>query len=354
MCLELQSLGLYILASLKRYSFYSTEAGIKYFVLGSIASCFLLLGISLVYGFLGTTNFVDLIFFKDIYIYQEYFFILQIGFFFICFAFIFKLGGFPFHFWVPDIYVGVPSVITAFFSILPKFVLISIFFRVCGLLSSIYLSWLSIFIITGLFSIGFGVLGAFFQVSLKRLMAFGAVNHIGFIFVSLSLNSIEGFSSSFFYILVYMFLSLGFFFCFLHMRFFESNTLIKSIYELNSVYVVYPVFGSMFSLLFFSFAGIPPLVGFFSKFYILLGLVNEMAIFLSFFIILFSLISAFYYIRLIKISFFEKAFFYPFFKPIEKNSAYILAFITSLNTFFLVFLGPFFIFCQNVILLWLL
>ena len=344
LAIELQSLSLYILASLKKNSNFSTEAGLKYFILGSLASCILLFGISLIYGFSGIIFFDDLAHLNIVlFNFVEYSFFngLILGLLLLSVGLFFKIGAAPFHVWIPDVYEGVPLLVTAIFAIIPKIVIINfilLFFS--SFFSSFFFFWHKWFIFLSFFSFIVGTFGALYQIKIKRLLAYSAISHVGFLCLGLSLNTVEGFQSVFFYILIYVLLSILFFTIIFCLKRYNNNTRIYNILDLQNLFKVNPFFSLIFCLTLFSIAGIPPLMGFFSKFFIFLASIKESFYFISLFSLFLSVVSSFYYIRLIKLIFFEKNSSWIFLTPFSKNFSLILIFLTFLNLFF--FLYPVF------------
>ena len=343
--LELQSLSFYILASFKRNSNFSTEAGLKYFILGSLASCLILFGVSIIYGFTGITCFDDFIVLNNLIKDPFYFFIFDkelngffIGLLLVFIGLLFKLGAGPFHFWVPDVYEGVPLIVTTFFAIVPKIVITSfilIFF--CSYFYSFEIFWHQWFIFTSIFSFFIGSLGAIYQVKIKRLLAYSAIGHVGFLSLGLSLNTVEGFQGIILYLMIYVSLSVITFSLFLSLRRFNNNLKFKNILDLKNLFKINPLFSFFFCLTFFSIAGIPPLMGFFSKFYIFLASLKEGFFFITLFSLFLSVVSSFYYIRLIKLVFFEKTNSWTFLKPLNKINSFLIVFLSFFNLFFFVY-----------------
>ena len=207
LALELQSLSLYILASYKQYSNYSTEAGIKYFILGAVSSGLILFGISLLYGLTGLTNFIDINLFF-IYSFYNLDYIIYGGLItsliLILSGFFFKIGSFPFHIWLPDVYEGVSTITTAFFSLVPKIAILGLLSRFSYIiLNSFYFNWSLLFIICGLLSLIIGTLGALAQTKIKRLLAYSAISHTGFLLLALSSFNLNGINSFLIYLLIY-------------------------------------------------------------------------------------------------------------------------------------------------------
>lgn len=311
--LEFLSLAFYILASIKRNSEFSTEAGLKYFILGAFSSAFLLFGFTLVYSFTGLTNIQDLTTFfigyslNSINIFDKG---LSLGIFFILTSFLFKLGAAPFHYWLPDVYEGSTTSITAFFAILPKITILSLLLRfvfiVLGdfMYNGIYLFLL----ITTLLSSLIGTAGAFLQNKWKRFIAFSSISHVSFFLLNLCSLNFENINYLIFYIIIYLVMSISFFSFFHSFKFLEFPNLMNPRFfdSLNSLNLMNPTLTIVFAFILFSFAGIPPFAGFFSKFFVLYSVIQSNLFFLVFFILLLNCVGTFYYINLIKKSYFTK------------------------------------------------
>jgi NADH-quinone oxidoreductase subunit N len=332
--LELSSLGLYILASYNKYSNLSVEAGIKYFILGAIASGILLLGIILIYGFTGFLNYMDIAQ-LSIYILKNlnniYTNGLFLGLSLVFIALLFKLTIAPFHIWAPDIYKGSPLISVVFFAILPKIAILALFINL--FLLNLDIIYLEINLINYYFVIISWLVGstlAIYQTNLKRLLAYSSIVHMGFLLLSLTLFSIN---SVIFYQLIYIILLLNIFVVLLNLK--NSNLKeISTIYELINLYKLNPYIAVNLSFIFFSFAGIPPLLGFFGKFFILkLVFFNEGLFFVLFLGLFFSIISSFYYLRIIKLIFIEFNVKLINFLPINKLSAWLISFTLFINIF---------------------
>lgn len=306
--IELQSLSLYVLAASKKNTITSLESGLKYFVLGAFSSGIILLGMSFIYGASGMTNFNDIKYFilETGLLEQNIFYIYLIGFTFVVVGLFFKLPAAPFHSWAPDVYTGAPTAVTAFFSIIPK---IAIFTVLIKLLYITFFNfsdyWSSYLIVCSLFSFVIGSMGALYNINLKRLMVYGTINHIGFILLALSTVSVEGVQASLFYITIYLILNLNFFSITLSLRNSNNFRVLQNITDFSSLFYKQPILSVLLILNLFSMAGIPPLSGFFSKFYVLYCSMNSDMIFISMFAVTISVVSCFYYIRMVKTSLFE-------------------------------------------------
>ena len=314
LALELQSLPLYLLAAMNKKSARSAESGVKYFILGSTASGLLLLGISLFYGFSGTTNF-DAAF----HIYQQHPVppAVVLGFILILIAMFFKISAAPFHMWTPDVYQGASSVVTTFFATSAKFSAALIFVRLFLDVSTGFVGIEQVLILVALTSLTVGSLGAIMQRNIKRLLAYSSIGHIGFVILGLSAISLEGIKSCVIYMTIYAFLSIGTF-GFLNLIFGIKNSKnageddisdekIFNISSFKGLAKTNPFLAAIFTILMFSTAGIPPMAGFFAKFYVISAIVKSGYITTAIIAILFSVISAFYYLRIVKIMYFEPA-----------------------------------------------
>lgn len=371
LAIELQSLSFYILAALKKESTFSTEAGLKYFILGAIGSSFLLLGMCFIYQVSGLTVFTELrTFVITLYSFENFIFIdilfghldnmldfnffvqsnqmqsiirffsfFLFGLFLLLSGIFFKLGVFPFHSWVPDVYEGVPTNITAIFAILPKIAIFTIFLKiyyqfydyVCDLL----LGGKSFLLVLFFFTIVIGSLGAIYQTKIKRLLAYSAISHVGFLGIASILGTMSGLFSFFFYILVYILLNLSFFGMYISMRYIHNNLELKKISDLQNLAELYPGLSFCLAINLFSIAGVPPLLGFFSKFYIFVSLFENRFYLFGIFTILISVLSSFYYIRLIKTMYFSKFEKNYSLLPFSKADSLIFSFFCFFNIFFI-------------------
>nr|YP_010925355.1 NADH dehydrogenase subunit 2 [Neoporphyra dentata]WKD83561.1 NADH dehydrogenase subunit 2 [Neoporphyra dentata] len=328
--IEFQSIAFYILASFKRTSEFSTEAGLKYFVLGAFSSALLLLGISLLYGITGLTNFGDLSkFFLSVS--TENFVFINITLFSIVLievALLFKISAAPFHMWSPDVYEGAPTNVTSFFGVLPKLALVSLMFRI------IFLNFPSLFaqlnftlIICAILSLVIGTFGALMQAKWKRFIAYSTISHVGFILAGFSTLEFNGAFSALFYILVYVLTSLTIFSILLSFRCWSYPTTYQLRYltDIVSLVIINPILASSLVIILFSMAGIPPFPGFFAKAFVLLSLLQEQLIGFAIIAVSLSCVSCFYYIRLIQIMYFSHVKTILIFYPIEKEKAIVLS-----------------------------
>ena len=300
--LELQSLALYILVSFSKEDFNSSEAGVKYFVIGSLSTCIFLFGASLIYGLVGSTNFSEISQFMS----DQYSVPLLpiVGLIFILVSLSLKISAAPFHMWTPDVYQGAPSIVTAFLSTAPKIAIFGVLIRVLVYpFGEIIVDWGKILVILSIFSMLIGSLGALKQDDLKRLMAYSTINHVGFILMGLVPGSEDGVTAICIYLIIYITMNLGVFLFILNMRRDQLN--VTKIKDLSGLYKTEPLIAGCLAVLFFSMAGIPPLAGFVGKLLILNIVIDNNLFFLAIIAVISSVISAFYYIRLVKSMFFD-------------------------------------------------
>jgi len=317
--LELQSLSFYILATLRRDSAFSAEAGLKYFILGVFSTGLLLFGISLIYGVAGTTNFENLSkLFMNMDLFESYNILniinfdvndrLVLGMVFLMIGFFFKLAVVPFHMWAPDVYEGSPTPVSLFFALLPKLSLIGLFIRIFFFIFyDLVLIWQYICLIGSLASIIVGTFAALRQYKIKRFLAYSGISHIGFLLLGFSTGSIEGLQSLIFYLLIYFVMTLNIWTVVLSLevRHNNKNVPLKYITDLQGLGKSNKLLGATFLVTLFSMGGIPPLAGFFAKVSVLFSAMEMSLNYMVVIAILFSIISTFYYIRFIKIIFFD-------------------------------------------------
>jgi NADH-quinone oxidoreductase subunit N len=300
MGLELQSLALYVLATFNRDQLKSSEAGLKYFVLSALSSGLLLYGCSLIYGFTGSTNF-NLI--ANQLNSNEY--ALTFGIVFILVGLAFKISAVPFHMWAPDVYEGSPTTVTLFFTMVPKIAALTVFIRFLYVpFLNLIDQWQMILIFLSISSMLFGAIAAIGQTNIKRLIAYSSIGHVGYVLAGLATGSNEGIQSSIIYITIYILMNLGFFSCLLMMK--RNNEYYENIYDLSGLSKNHPLLSLSLLLILFSLAGIPPLAGFFAKFYIFKSVLEQSMYFLAIVGLLSTVIAAFYYLRIIKIIYFDK------------------------------------------------
>lgn len=347
--IELQSLLFYILASFKRTSEFSVEAGLKYFILGAFSSALLLFGISLIYGLTGLTNLGDLAkIFSDATISNYHFFNgVSGGLILILISLLFKLSAAPFHMWSPDVYEGSPTSITAFFSIVPKLAVLTLIYRILVFSFYDFLdTWYLIVLICVLLSILIGVFSAFSQAKWKRFLAYSSINHVGFFLLPLLLGNKDSIFGSIFYVCVYMITMLNVFSTIFCLRFYTYSQHHQTRYleNISGLSKTNPIISLFFTLTLFSMAGIPPLIGFFSKVFVLLPGLQMKALGVSIYAVIASCIACFYYIKLIKMMYFSDCSYWSILNPIGKSKSIILVlsfFFVSLSCYDIEFLSLF-------------
>ena len=299
MGLELQSLSLYVLASFNRDNYRSSEAGLKYFVLSALSSGLLLYGCSLIYGFSGSTNF-DLIAQNINQLNTGSIF----GIVFILVGLAFKVSAVPFHMWAPDVYEGSPTSVTAFFAIVPKVAALTVFIRFLYVpFINLVDQWQMIIIFISLASMILGAVAAIGQTNLKRLMAYSAIGHMGYALAGLATGSNEGIQSTVIYLSIYLIMNLGIFSCIFMMK--RKDIFYEDIQDLSGLSKNHPIISICLLLLLFSLAGIPPLAGFFAKFYVFMAVIKVEMYTLAIIGLITTVISAFYYLRIIKTIYFD-------------------------------------------------
>tara|TARA_Y100000591_G_scaffold325211_1_gene345828 strand:+ start:2984 stop:4396 length:1413 start_codon:yes stop_codon:yes gene_type:complete len=298
--LELQSLALYVLASFNRDNVLSSESGLKYFVLSALSSGLLLYGCSLVYGFSGSTNFTYI---SNTPTNIEYGIIF--GLVFIIVGLAFKISAVPFHMWAPDVYQGSPTSVTLFFAALPKVAALTVFIRFLYTpFINLIDQWQTILVFISVASMIFGAVAAIGQSNLKRLIAYSSISHMGYALAGLASGSNQGIQSSIMYISIYLVMTLAFFSCLFMLR--KKNIFYEKIEDLSGLSINHPILSISFLVVLFSLAGIPPLAGFFAKFYIFMAVIEQSMYFLAIVGLLSTVVAAFYYLRLIKIIYFDK------------------------------------------------
>ena len=304
LAIELQSLPLYVLASFKRDSVNSGEAGIKYFVLGALSSSLFLFGSSLVYGFTGSVEFFDIS--KSIGA-SEINTGIVVGIVFILSGLIFKISAVPFHMWTPDVYEGSATPVTAFFSTAPKMAAMCMLVNILyGPFSGAFESWQQIIIFVSIASMALGSFVAIKQTNIRRLLAYSSIAHMGFALIALtSPLSSSAVQSLLIYMLIYVVTNLGVFACIISLETSEGETISK-IDDLSGLSRRYPFIAFSMTMLMFSFAGIPPLAGFFGKYLIFRTAIENGLISLALFGLIISVVAAYYYIRIIKIMYFDE------------------------------------------------
>jgi NADH-quinone oxidoreductase subunit N len=301
--LELQSLSLYVIAAFNRDNARSTEAGLKYFVLGALSSGMLLYGASLVYGFAGTTNFETLA--SLLKAVGTPGLGLTVGLVFIIAGLAFKISAVPFHMWTPDVYEGAPTPVTAFFAAAPKIAAVALFVRtLVGPFADLLAQWQQIIIFIAVASMLLGGFAAIWQSNIKRLMAYSSIGHVGYALVGLAAGTEAGVASIGIYMAIYVVMNIGTFCCILCMR--QYGRMVEGIDDLAGLSRTQPMLAAAFAIFMFSMAGIPPLAGFFAKLYVFLAAVDAGLYVLAVIGLLTSVVSAYYYLRIIKLMYFDE------------------------------------------------
>jgi NADH-quinone oxidoreductase subunit N len=337
MGIELQSLALYVIASFQRDSLRSTEAGLKYFVLGALSSGMLLYGCSLIYGFTGATGFTAI---AAAIQGQEHAGIgLIVGIVFLCAGLAFKVSAVPFHMWTPDVYEGAPTPVTAFFAVAPKIAGLALFMRALIVpFLAISDDWQQIIVVISVASMLLGAFAAIWQDNIKRLMAYSSIGHVGYALIGLAAGSAEGVRGVLVYLVIYMAMNVGTFACILSMR--RRSGMVEGISDLAGLSKRNPLMALALAVFMFSMAGIPPLGGFFGKFYIFIAAVNAELYTLAVIGVLASVVGAFYYLRIIKVMYFDEPG-EPFESPMSVELRAIIGVCGVFVTFFAFYTAPF-------------
>ncbi len=300
--LELQSLSLYVLAAINRDSVRSTEAGLKYFVLGALSSGMLLYGASLIYGFTGHTGFEGI----ATALGPDRSIGVIFGIVFLMAGLAFKISAVPFHMWTPDVYEGAPTPVTAFFAAAPKVAAMALLVRVVmDALAPVTVDWQQIIVFISIASMALGAFAAIGQRNIKRLMAYSSIGHMGYALVGLAAGTEAGVTGVVLYMLIYMVMNLGAFACILAMR--QPDGMVEEISDLAGLNSRHPVIALFLTILLFSLAGIPPLAGFFAKYFVFIAAIEAELYALAIIGVLASVVGAFYYLRIIKIMWFDEA-----------------------------------------------
>jgi NADH-quinone oxidoreductase subunit N len=297
--LELQSLSLYILASIDRDNLKSSESGIKYFILSALSSGLLLYGCSLLYGFTGSTNF-DLIANELNKENTGAVFAMV----FILVGLAFKVSAVPFHMWTPDVYEGAPTSITSYFAVVPKVAGLAVLIKFMSIpFSNILSEWQTIIIFLSIASMILGAIAAIGQKNIKRLLAYSSIGHIGYALAGVATGNISGYQSAIVYISIYVVMNIGIFSCLYLLK--KDGEYKENISDLSGVSKKHPLLAISFLIILFSLAGIPPLGGFFAKFYVFSSVIEQKMFALAIIGLLTTVISAFYYLKIIKIIYFD-------------------------------------------------
>jgi NADH-quinone oxidoreductase subunit N len=303
--LELQSLALYVLAAIRRDDVRSSEAGLKYFVLGALSSGMLLYGASLLYGITGTTSFAGLAIAAQAPGAGSSFGLI-VGLVFLLVGLAFKISAVPFHMWTPDVYEGAPTPVTAFFAAAPKLAALALLARVLyGAFPGLETQWRQIVVFLAIASMLLGAFAAIGQTNIKRLMAYSSIGHVGFALVGVAAADQAGLQGLLIYLAIYLVMTLGSFACILTMR--REGGMVEDISELGGFAETNLPVAFVLAMLLFSLAGVPPLAGFFAKFYVFAAAVKAGLYPLAIIGVLSSVVGAFYYLRIVKVMFFDEA-----------------------------------------------
>jgi NADH-quinone oxidoreductase subunit N len=301
--LELMSLALYVVAAFSRDNLRSTEAGLKYFVLGALSSGMMLYGMSLVYGFTGNTGFDEI---ATVLSSEERGLGLIFGMVFILAGACFKISAVPFHMWTPDVYEGAPTPVTAFFASAPKVSAMAILVRVVSeAFLPILADWRQIIVFVAIASMLLGSFAAIGQKNIKRLMAYSSIGHMGYALVGLSAGTETGVSGVVLYMTIYMVMTLGTFACIMAMRR-EDGTYVETVEDLAGLSSTKPFMALVLTALMFSMAGIPPLAGFFAKYFVFVAAIEAKLYALAIIGVLSSVVGAYYYLRIVKLMWFDE------------------------------------------------
>ena len=327
LAIELQSLPLYVLASFNKSDIYSSESGVKYFILGALSSGLFLYGASLIYGFTGTTVFTEI---NYLSVTNDIGFL--IGLVFLISGIIFKISLVPFHMWAPDVYEGAATPVTSFFASVPKMAAIIVLIRILYVpFVDFTNNWYQIIVFVSIFSIALGSITAIWQTNIKRLIAYSSIAHMGFAVLALTTGKPEYIDSILIYMLIYVVSNIGFFTCLINI---QNNTdeNIDKISDLVGLSIKNPFLAISMGIYMFSFAGIPPLAGFFAKYFIFMAIIKEGLFYLAIFGLLMSVIGSFYYIRFVKVMFFDRSSeekHYPFSRSLGFINLICISFVVA-------------------------
>jgi len=334
--LELQSLSLYVIAAFQRDSLRSTEAGLKYFVLGALSSGMLLYGCSLIYGYTGTTEFAQIA--KVVASSGQAPVGLVIGLVFLISGLAFKVSAVPFHMWTPDVYEGAPTSVTAFFAVAPKIAAIGLFLRVMiGPFDGMIADWRQVIVVISMLSMVLGALAAISQTNIKRLMAYSSIGHVGYALMGLAAGGRSGVTAVLVYMTIYLVMNIGTFACILSMR--RQGSMVEGIDDLAGLGKTNPRMALALLIFMFSMAGIPPLAGFFGKLYVFMAAIQAGLVALAVVGVVASVVGAYYYVRIVKVMYFDEAG-EAFDTPIGKGIAAVLTVTAVVTLLFFVGLSP--------------
>lgn len=338
--LELQSLALYVVAAFHRTDVRSTEAGLKYFVLGALASGMLLYGSSLIYGFTGTTGFEGIAAVFQAAAGAQPPTGVIVGLVFVLAGLAFKVSAVPFHMWTPDVYEGAPTPVTAFFAVAPKLAAIGLLVRVMvEPFGSLVAQWQQIVILISLASMVLGAFAAIGQTNIKRLMAYSSIGHVGYALIGVAVGTKDGITGVLIYMVIYIVMNIGTFACIISMR--RQGQVVTGIADLAGLARSSPGVALALAIFMFSMAGIPPLAGFFGKLYIFRAAVDGGLYSLAIVGVLSSVVAAFYYIRIIKLMYFDQAE-----EPLDRGMASEVGWVTAVTA---VIIALFFVYPQPLL-----
>ena len=330
--LELMSLALYVVASSHRDDVKSTEAGLKYFVLGALSSGMLLYGMSLIYGFTGNVSFAGIAAAA-----KEPSTGLVFGIVFTLAGLCFKVSAVPFHMWTPDVYEGAPTPVTAFFASAPKVAALAVFTRITlTALPGVTLQWQQIVVFVAIASMALGSFAAIGQTNIKRLMAYSSIGHMGFALVGLAAGTPEGAQGVLIYISIYVVMTLGTFAIILSMQ--RQGQAVETIADFAGLSRTNPLLAFFLAMLMFSLAGVPPLAGFFAKFYVFLAAIKANLFTLAVIGVVSSVVGAFYYLKIVKLMYFDEP--KGAVDPVRGELRAVLGVAGLLNILFFVYPGP--------------
>src|SRR5271166_680067 len=334
--LELQNLALYVVASFNRDSVRSTEAGLKYFVLGALSSGMLLYGASMVYGFAGTTAFADLS--RLLAGGAPASTGLVIGVIFVVVGLAFKVSAVPYHMWTPDVYEGAPTPVSAFFAVAPKMAALALFIRfMIEPFGALIGEWRQVIIFLSIASMVLGAVAAIAQQNIKRLMAYSSIGHVGYALIGLAAGTANGIRGVLVYLAIYLFMTVGTWAAILCMR--QKGQMLEEISDLSGLSRSQPALALALAIFMFALSWIPPTAGFFAKLYVFLAAIDAQLAGLAVIGVVTSVVSAFYYLRIVKVMYFDEPVG-AFDRPIAAEIKGVLFVTAAVTMFFLLFPGP--------------
>jgi len=334
--LELQGLALYVVAAFRRDSLRSSEAGLKYFVLGALSSGMLLYGCSLIYGFTGSTSFATIQ--AGLAGGEGSSIGLIVGLVFLIAGLAFKVSAVPFHMWTPDVYEGAPTPITAFFAVAPKIAAMALFVRVmAGPFLELTADWQQVIFVISVGSMLLGAFAAIWQENIKRLMAYSSIGHMGYGLIGLATGTADGVRGVLVYLSIYLAMNVGAFTVILSMR--RDGEMVERIEDLAGLSRTNPLMALAMGIFMFSLAGVPPLAGFFAKFYIFMAAINNGLYTLAVIGVVASVVGAYYYVRIVKIMYFDDPA-EPFERPIRGEMVMVMAGTGIFTLLFFIYPAP--------------